>query len=227
MDIPSGDIIQLLSFLLPGLIAAWIYGGLTPTPSVSAFERTAQALIFTALVKVTVSVVAILWALLQTRVSLGRWSMDTEFACSVAVAVALGLFVAYCTNNDTFHSAMRRAGITRLNSYPSEWYSAFRHPRYVVLHLKGERRLYCWPEEWPTDPKSGHFIVTEAEWLLTVGGKNESKPLSGVERVVVPVDQVEMVEFMAWPTDTPLASDKEGSNGKGTATGAKGAQPKG
>jgi hypothetical protein len=101
--------------------------------------------------------------------------------------------VSHYTNNDSVHALLRKLGITYQNSFSSEWFSAFvRHRTYVVLHLSGNRRLYGWPEEWPSDPEKGHFLVVEAEWLTDKG----SIVLSTVETVVVPVKEVEMVEFM-------------------------------
>lgn len=83
---------------------------------------------------------------------------------------------------------------SRETSYPSEWYSAFsRHSDcYVTLHLKGQRRLFGWPQEWPNRPDEGHFRIAEAEWL-----DDETRiPVTGVLAIVIPVDQVEMVEFL-------------------------------
>ena len=49
-----------------------------------------------------------------------------------------------------------------------EWYSTFARlgdNSYVVLHLRGERRLYGYAEEWPGSSKEGHFRIAEPEWL--------------------------------------------------------------
>jgi hypothetical protein len=36
------------------------------------------------------------------------------------------------------------------------------------LHLNDERRIYGWPEEWPSDPRAGYFSIAEAEWIEAV-----------------------------------------------------------
>ena len=84
--------------------------------------------------------------------------------------------------------------LTKETSYPSEWYSAFsENPDcYVVLHLSGERRLYGWPEEWPSRPDEGHFRIAEGEWLT----KDGQRPMKGVSAFVVPARDVEMIEFL-------------------------------
>ena len=34
-----------------------------------------------------------------------------------------------------------------------------------MLHLKGQRRLFGWPKEWPNRPDNQHFLIEECEWL--------------------------------------------------------------
>lgn len=80
---------------------------------------------------------------------------------------------------------------------PSEWSSSFpRENCYVVLHLQGGRRLYGWPEEWPNESTQGHFRIAEAEWLVEKNDGQKQVAAEGVSAILVPADQVEMVEFM-------------------------------
>ena len=65
-----------------------------------------------------------------------------------------------------------------------------------MLHLKGERRLYGWPEVWPSRPDQGHFRIAEAEWLT----EEERMPVTGVSVILVPGEEVEMVEFLEMNT---------------------------
>ncbi len=189
----SGELVGALAFLLPGFVSAAIYHALTSHPKPSAFERVILALIFTAIVQ-AVEVA------LDARVSWNPlWSMGT--------AVVVALIVVLAVNNDIAHSILRRLtrlfrklprmgqfSITRQNSYASVWDSSFARYDgcYVVLHLTGQRRLYGWPDEWPSDPERGHFRITQGEWL-TYGG---SRPLEGVVGILVPGSEVEMVEFL-------------------------------
>lgn len=79
-------------------------------------------------------------------------------------------------------------------SHPSEWYSAFarRKPPYAVLHLNDWRCLYGWPKEWPGRSDQGHFRSAEPTWL-----DEKNKPMeSNVVDMLIPADQVRMVEFL-------------------------------
>ena len=59
--------------------------------------------------------------------------------------------------------------------------------------MNGGRRLYGWPSEWPSDPSEGHFLIQDGEWLLE---NNEREPITGVVAILIPVSEVEMVEFL-------------------------------
>ena len=111
----------------------------------------------------------------------------------MTTALLLGICFSYYANNDKLHKFLRKLGITRETSYPSEWFGAFlKKITYVVLHLDGERRLYGWPIEWPSEPEKGHFVLVQASWL----DEDNQIPLAGVESIMVNVKDVKMVEFM-------------------------------
>lgn len=186
MDWASNDVIDVLRFLLPGFIAATVFYSLTSHPKPDAFNRVIVALIFTVIGQAITEILVAVWSQLK------GW----ELALTVLAAIVLGLGVGLASNSDLAHGILRRLKITRETSYPSEWYSSFsRHSYcYVVLHLEGERRLYGWPEEWPSHPDQGHFRISEAEWLLDA--EEEPIPTTGVSAILIPVGEVKMVEFL-------------------------------
>ena len=157
MGLTSSETVSVLIFLLPGFVAAAVFYWLTSHPKPGAFERIVQALIFTILVQVMVKILFIAMEIMGWAFS---WDAAGRLVFSTFVAVGLGLLAVYFLNKDIPHRYLRLIGITRENSYPSQWYSAFdRHADcYLVLHLRGERHLYGWPTEWPSRPDAGHFL---------------------------------------------------------------------
>lgn len=200
----SGELVGALAFLLPGFVAGAIYHALTSHPKPSAFERVIQALIFTAIIQAIVTPLPS--SVRVTEVALGA-GVTWDPLWSTGLAVLVALLVVVVVNNDLAHAILRwiarqirrlprmgKFAITRENSYASEWDSTFARYDgcYVVLHLTGNRRLYGWPDEWPRDPGRGHFRITQAEWLSNDG----SRLLPDVSGILVPVADVEMVEFL-------------------------------
>ena len=175
MSWASSEAVAILSFLLPGLVAVAVFHMFTSHPRPSEFERIVQALIFTILVQAIAELALWIGGVLGHD---ALWGEESEIMVSVGIALILGVICVYFSNTDTLHGFARFLRLTKETSYPSEWYSAFHHNPdcYFVLHLQGQRRLYGWPEEWPSRPEQGHFRIAEGEWLVG----DERIPASGV-----------------------------------------------
>ncbi len=191
---PTKEIIEILTYLLSGFIAAWVYYGLTAFPKPSQFERIVQALIFTVLIQGIVS--SIKWISFffgKYLFDLGVWSDEKRLIVSIIVALLFGTLFCKYSNNDKVHNILRKLNITKLTSYPSEWYGAFANQKtFVVLHLNDGRRIYGWPLQWPSQSDTGHFSLTDAEWLT----ENGTIELNNVESILIPTSEVKFVEFM-------------------------------
>ena len=206
-------------FLLPGFVTASIFYSFTSHPKPSSFERVIQALVFTVLVYALVELARLCGrtihsTLVNSDTILSYWSYGNYFVVvetlglfkalpdiilNVLFATLLGFVSVYITNSDIMHRFLRDNGITLENSHPSEWYSAFaRYKTYVVLHLTGQRRLYGWPQEWSNDPANGHIVIVDGEWLNEVS----DTPIESAETILIPVTEVEMVEFVQMTEQT-------------------------
>ena len=187
----TGDVVTVLTFLLPGFVSAAVFYLLTSHPKPNEYGSIVQALIFTTVVQAIVKGIPPIGNWLGFELV---WAGTSEIVVAVLIAVVVAAIAVYTSNHDTLHRLLRKIRLTKETSYPSEWYSAFHENPdcYVVLHLKGERRLYGWPKEWPSKPDQGHFIIAEGEWLV----ESESQPISGVSVILVPASEVEMVEFL-------------------------------
>lgn len=202
----SGEVVNVLVFLLPGFVAASVFHSLTSHPKPGIFDRLIQALVFTVVVHaIIVGISLAANTILAANITLEEIWIPV---LAVSISVMLALMTVYWSNNDTMHGILRRIGITKETSYPSEWYSTFwrLNDCYVVLHLKGERRLYGWPEEWPSQPDRGHFRISESQWLSedpkeqtkqpVENDENDGVSATGVSAILIPANDVEMVEFI-------------------------------
>jgi len=194
MDRVVPEAFALLQLLLPGFIAAWVFYAFTSYRKPKEFERIIQALIFTLLVKAALIVVRASLFLIGKRLRIGDWNSDIELLWSISLAFLVGILFSYLANTDHFHRLIRYFGISRETSYPSEWFGAFlKNVTYVVLQLKDERRIYGWPMDWPSLPKTGYFTLREASWL---DKDNNEIPINGVSHVLMDSANVQWVEFM-------------------------------
>lgn len=212
-------IIQYLQFLLPGFLVAWVYYGLTSHLKPTQFERIIQALIFTLVVQALVFGEKVGLTYVGKWWSIRPWDIEATLIASLITALLSGLALSYISNTDRFHRYLRKKGISKRSGYPSEWCGVFsNYPRYAILHFKDGRRLYGWPEMWPSDPEKGHFFLVSPSWL----DEEKQIDLSGVEGMLVNVTDIAWVELMEEQEeidgDTTQQSKPEQSKDSGTTS---------
>jgi len=195
----SKETTALLQYILPGLLAAWVFYGLTSHVKPSQFERVIQALIFTFLVQAVLPVVRWSLELIGTRFHIRPWDNGSETLALAFIAVTIGATLAYVTNKDFFHRWVRAKGFTTRASHPSEWHGILSERQsHVVLHLTDERRLSGYPQVWPSEPDKGHFFIVRPSWLSEAG---EHKLLAGIEGLLINTKDVMWVEFIDQPKE--------------------------
>lgn len=219
----SKDILALLMQLMPGFLTAWVIYGLTTYTKPSQFERVVQALIYSYIVSALVVVVGRVLIFTGQYVQIGVWDKPAELISSTAIAILLGLVLSYYMRSDSFFGWARRLNLTSRTPYPSEWYGAFaKRPRYIVLHLIGERRISGYPSEWPTEPNVGHFRLTNAAWI---NDDNQEEALVGNESILIEAKQVEMVELLKDIEEINDATKATKPSSKADADAAKAGAP--
>lgn len=205
----STEIVATISFLLPGFVAAWVFHGLTAHPRREPFERVIHALIFTAFIQAATYLmrIGLECAASCLEYDFGPWTPAAGVVWSFVIALMLGTGFSALANYDVVHSGLRRLGITKRTSFPSEWFSAFnRDKRFVVLHLEDGRRLMGWPEEWPDSSEGGHFVICNGSWLLD---DNQSITVHAVEHFLIPVGYVKFVERCKYEEEIKASQDQQ------------------
>ena len=74
---------------------------------------------------------------------------------------------------------------------------------YVVLHLKGERRLYG----SPSTPSDQYYLIEEFSWLSDNGNElgesnSKSETVPNPTQILISESEVEMVEFIPIETNS-------------------------
>lgn len=189
----STEVVALLEYLAPGFLVTWLYFGLTSHERPPQFDRTVQALIYTAVVHALVAAERQFALWIGECHSLGEWTADSELAAGITSAFVLGLMVATITNHDIVHLMLRRLRVTHRTSHPGEWFSVFsENSQAVVLHLKDETQVHGWPSMWPSNAEKGHFFMTRA--MRTA--RDTDSTTSMHEALMINVVDVALVEFV-------------------------------
>lgn len=193
MEDVAGKLLPVLQALLPGFLATVVFYWLADAKKPAQFEQVIQALICTASIKFIVDVIAgvALWA--GQWHSFGTWTTNVATTWSLALAIILGLSLAYLSQHDLLYKLARRVGLTSRASV-GEWRFAFLRfsDRGIVLNLKDGRRLMGYPYAWPAEPENGHFVMQYPTWIVG----EDAKPQDGVSFLMVANTDVQWVEFL-------------------------------
>ncbi len=196
MSWANNEAISILWFLLPGFISSGLFRLLISNPKPSGFESVAQVFIFTVIVHVIGGLFFSFWLEKRNNSSYSDSfeNYTVEIVFLLLISIVVGILSSLIWNKDWLFKALRKIKITKQSSYRSAQYSAFafHNDCYVVLHLKNQRRLYGWPKEWPSHPEDQHYLIEDCEWLE----ENNRIPLQGVSHILVPANEIEMVEFV-------------------------------
>lgn len=198
MESLSTELFNILKYLLPGFLTAWIFYAFTSYPKPSQFERVVQALIFTIFVQGLTFVIKFSFLFIGEKWhSFGTWTSVVGLTWSYISAIFIGFLFSLFANTDRFHALLRRIKVTKQTSYHCEWFGAFhsREEQWVVLQLCDGRRVMGWPHEWPSDPSKGHFVLMDPAWL----DGNVEIPLPQIEIIIFKVTDIRWVEFLNNP----------------------------
>ena len=187
----SSEIVAVITFLLPGFVAAAVFYSLTSHPKPGDLDKIVQALVFTMVGRAAGQGIELAASVFGLETG---WAAQWDLAISVAIAVTVAFLAAWIANTDWLYAILRKIGVTNESSHPSEWYSALaiNSASYVILNLRDGRRLYGWPVDWPSRPDSGHFRIAEAQWFSGDNPIAEAK----VAEMVVPASEVVIIEFL-------------------------------
>lgn len=143
MELAKNEVLEVLNYLLPGLVASWIFHTVTPHKKLEDLAAIIEALIFTAFVLLGVLLIQhICFGICAVGICAGEWTKNSQLVTSIVIGILLGALAGWISNKDLIHSRLRLIGLTKATSFPSEWYrNFFREERHVILDLKDLRPL--------------------------------------------------------------------------------------
>ena len=204
---------QLVQYVFAGLVASWVFYGLTPYKRPTPFDRVAQALVYTVVIQLSAQGVA---AVADAE------KLADSLPLVLLLSVLLGFFLAVAANNNWPHKWLVRFPPEWLDRVPPggkwmEWLWKItsqsthdnnlsrametRKGEYIVLVLKNGRRIYGWPESWPDHPDEDFFLLIAYEWLPgpgddadAVAAANEKIHPNGA--ILIAAKDVDVIEFI-------------------------------
>ena len=221
---------QLVQYVFAGLVASWVFYGLTPYKEPQPFDRIVRALIYTAVIQLSAELITATagegWWAESVKDDKGGKKLAATPALVLVLSLALGFVLALAANNNWPHKWLVRFPpeqwkekwqwarwlweITSQSTHDNNLSYAMetRKGQYVVLVLKNGRRIYGWPESWPDHPDEDFFLLVAYEWLPgprddadAVAAANEKIHPNGA--ILIAAKDVDVIEFIPNEETTP------------------------
>lgn len=195
----------LLSPLLGGFFAAWVFYGLAPFRKPPIFERVLQAFIFTLFAQALAFLATTTTAAILAIEDLPHEKIYGHPITAVFCGALIGLIFARCAQVDWPHKWLRRIGLTKRTSYgENNWGHAFDDidektsgDWEVVLHFKDGRRLQGEPSMWPDFAEQGHFLLRSYRWLSEKGNDSPQTAQGGDFSILIDSADIAMIELFS------------------------------
>jgi hypothetical protein len=201
---PTGQILAVVLFLIPGLNCTWIIERLAGRTPLSGTERLFRAIAWSLLLYAAASP----WLLrLTQRVASGKpiwpWEPIIGFSLVEFVApVVLGLTVVGIRRAGWFKALTK--GLTRLDSRERSWDFAFSsHAHFFVrAKLKTGERVGGWfgDDSFASAYPEPQDVFLEEAWGLTEDGTPD-QPVPGSRGLLLRQDDVELLELIELEVD--------------------------
>lgn len=165
------EALNILLFLLPGFLSGQIFYSLFRIEEVSVPRRFLDALLFSFVIYLLISVFVLWEPLAQVKSSGGTllffFSTNNKVIwLSFGGAVCVPIIVGFFYFNDYVHIVLRKLKITTKTSRANTWNDAFlSQDRYVIVTLKDGRRIRGYPTMFSTDPEEGFIYLYNPAWV--------------------------------------------------------------
>jgi hypothetical protein len=192
--------LQLLLFLIPGLIALAVYNQLvTRRPHRSDLSYVAEALVYSMFVYA-------FYALITDRsaVSLDQTpqtvsiSFDAiSFIILILLSILAPIIPGVLVNKNVHTRLLSRLGISPKSARLSVWQDAFYdYKRHVVVQFEDGRRLYGWPLHYSDEADGTSLFLYRPHWLVDSDSDTELRDTGLDGMLITPNQTIHNIGFM-------------------------------
>lgn len=197
----SFQALQILMFLIPGLISATIVDVLIVRGKKKEFERIMEALILSMLIYTIYSFVSgtspVTLNQLETT---GTYSFDRgSLLWLTLLSIGISVLVSCFITTDLHMRLARFLRVTTKTARPSVWLDVFHNlKRYIIVEFVDGTRLMGWPSHYSDDPEQQYLFLSEPAWVVEVDGRLKFEKLDKLEGVLItPEKRIKYIQILA------------------------------
>lgn len=201
------EALNILLLLLPGFMAGQIFYSLFKANNVSASKRILDALLFSFVIYMIISLFVTWEPLAYVKEVSGQlnymFTKNNVIIClSLAAIILVPISVGFLYFSDLLHTVLRKLNITTKTSRTNTWNDAFlTQDRYVIVTLKDERRIRGYPIMFSTDPEEGFLYLYNPAWVND-DKENDEEPdyiESNCHGYLLNRENIDLIEFTLEP----------------------------
>jgi hypothetical protein len=201
------EALNILLLLLPGFLSGQIFYSLFKVGEIAVPKRVLDALLFSFVIYLLVSVFYQWEPLAQVKSTGGSLSFFFSTNTRVIVLSGLGVIlipivVGFLYFNDYLHFVLRKLKITTKTSRANTWNDAFlSQNRYVIVTLKDGRRIRGYPTMFSTDPEEGFVYLYNPAWVNDDKSKDDDPDYieSNCHGFLLNRENIDLIEFTLDP----------------------------
>ncbi len=204
------EALNILLLLLPGFLSGQIFYAFFRSGDVTVPRRILDALLFSFLIYIIVSMFTIWEPLAQVK-STGN-SLEYLFSTDSSVlwlsllgVICVPVIVGFFYYNDYVHVVLRKLRITTKTSRANTWNDAFlTQNRYVIITMKDGSRIRGYPTMFSTDPDEGYVYLYNPAWVNDDKEVNEDVDYieSNCHGFLLNRENIDLIEFTLDPGET-------------------------
>jgi len=202
------EALNILLLLLPGFMSGQIFYSLFKLGEVSIPRKVHDALLFSFVIYLLVSLFVPWEPLAEVVASEGALSYiiseNFRVIClSLGGVVSVPVIVGFLYFNDHVHTFLRKLKITTKTSRPNTWNDAFvTQNRHVIVTLKDGRRIRGYPTMFSSDPEEGFVYLYNPAWVNDDRGVADDTPdyfESNCHGFLLNRENMDLIEFTLDP----------------------------
>lgn len=201
------EALNILLLLLPGFLSGQIFYAFFKPGEVSASRRVLDALLFSFVIYLLVSLYVVWEPLAQVESQQGALSYrfstnSTVIWLSLAAVLLVPIVVGFFYFNDHIHGILRKLKITTKTSRSNTWNDAFlTQNRYIIVSLKDGRRVRGYPIMFSTDPEEGLIYLYNPAWVNDDKESDEAPDYfeSNCHGFLLDRENIDLIEFTLEP----------------------------
>lgn len=195
MDTINFETLQILIFLLPGIISSKVMDFFIARKKLGSFEKILESLIFSMIVYILFTFFSDKSPVFLNIEKTGYYlSYNTgSFFKLLMISLFVPFIFGICHTYDFPMNIFRWLRVTKRTSRDTIWYNVFCDVKtHIIINFENGRRIYGWPMYYSDDPTKPYIFLHNPAWIEE--DKFTYLDIKGI--LITPEQKIEFVEFL-------------------------------